>query len=549
MRDRVDLDEDGDGPQAGSSSSSSSSSAPISYLLLFVLCIIPLLSVRWRAAVKSSPPSTSSTAAGNRVSTNPPPPGNSLPSFVAIGGGGGGNSGRNRWSKTKSPPNAPSMITKVIAAVRRPAPSSPSPKITKSSSSPLSSLYHKSSSNWFAPPPPPPPRKGRKASSSPAMASKSSGGGGGSSSPPSLPPPAFVQPPTTFVKSRGGVMPKSVTRNSKEDVVSMTGFLGTEGSNVDVDLLVLMTHIQSACKHIAAVLASPTELQASLSDSSFSYAAERDAPKPLDIIANNIMKAALRSSGKVAAIASEEEDAAIWFGEGPFVVVFDPLDGSRNIDASIPTGTIFGIYRKLPEADQLPLPEKATVNVMQRGERLVAAGYALYSSATVMCISVGSGLYGFTLDHSIGEFVYSHHDIRIPERGQIYSVNDARYFDWPSGLRRYIDNIRQGKSQTRKKYSARYICSLVADLHRTILYGGLAMNPRSHLRLVYEANPLSYLVEQGGGKGTDGKRRILEINPIKLHQRLPLFLGSMADIAELVSYGDVQQLENPGYEV
>lgn len=344
-------------------------------------------------------------------------------------------------------------------------------------------------------------------------------------------------------------MPKSVMRNSKEDVVSMTGFLGTEGSNVDVDLLVLMTHIQSACKHIAAVLASPTELQASLSDSSFSYAAERDAPKPLDIIANNIMKAALRSSGKVAAIASEEEDAAIWFGEGPFVVVFDPLDGSRNIDASIPTGTIFGIYRKLPEADQLPLPEKATVNVMQRGERLVAAGYALYSSATVMCISVGSGLYGFTLDHSIGEFVYSHHDIRIPERGQIYSVNDARYFDWPSGLRRYIDNIRQGKSQTRKKYSARYICSLVADLHRTILYGGLAMNPRSHLRLVYEANPLSYLVEQGGGKGTDGKRRILEINPIKLHQRLPLFLGSMADIAELVSYGDVQQLENPGYEV
>ncbi|CAK9223259.1 unnamed protein product [Sphagnum troendelagicum] len=356
-------------------------------------------------------------------------------------------------------------------------------------------------------------------------------------------------PPTTFVKSRGGVMPKSVTRNSKEDVVSMTGFLGTEGSNVDVDLLVLMTHIQSACKHIAAVLASPTELQASLLDSSFSYAAERDAPKPLDIIANNIMKAALRSSGKVAAIASEEEDAAIWFGEGPFVVVFDPLDGSRNIDASIPTGTIFGIYRKVPEADQLPLPEKATVNVMQRGERLVAAGYALYSSATVMCISVGSGLYGFTLDHSIGEFVYSHHDIRIPERGQIYSVNDARYFDWPSGLQRYIDNIRQGKSQTRKKYSARYICSLVADLHRTILYGGLAMNPRSHLRLVYEANPLSYLVEQGGGKGTDGKRRILEINPIKLHQRLPLFLGSMADIAELVSYGDVQQLENPGYEV
>lgn len=133
--------------------------------------------------------------------------------------------------------------------------------------------------------------------------------------------------------------------------------------------------------------------------------------------------------------------------------------------------------------------------------------------------------------------------------GQIYSVNDARYFDWPSGLRKYIDTVRQGKGQTRKQYSARYICSLVADLHRTIMYGGIAMNPRSHLRLLYEANPLSYLVEQGGGKGTDGKRRILEINPIEIHQRLPLFLGSAADIAELVSYGDIQQQKNPGYTV
>lgn len=297
----------------------------------------------------------------------------------------------------------------------------------------------------------------------------------------------------------------------------------------------------------------------------------------------------------MAAIASEEDDKPIWLGEAPYIVIFDPLDGSRNIDASIPTGTIFGIYRSLPNADHLPTEEKAFANVMQRGERLVAAGYALYSSATIMAISVGSGLHGFTLDYTIGEFVYSHHDIRIPERGasysctfaspvrssngcaplllylsecplkpnmgspwksilllfagQVYSVNDARYFDWPSGLRKYIDTVRQGKGQTRKQYSARYICSLVADLHRTIMYGGIAMNPRSHLRLLYEANPLSYLVEQGGGKGTDGKRRILEINPIEIHQRLPLFLGSAADIAELVSYGDIQQQKNPGYVV
>jgi fructose-1,6-bisphosphatase I len=334
-----------------------------------------------------------------------------------------------------------------------------------------------------------------------------------------------------------------------DEAVTMTAFLGAEGSNVDVDLVVLMTHIQAACKHIASVLASPSELQATLSGADATYGEGRDAPKPLDIVANNIIKAALQSSGKVAAIASEEDDRPIWIGEGPYVVVFDPLDGSRNIDASIPTGTIFGVYRRLPEADHLPTEEKAFGNVMQKGERQVAAGYALYSSATIMAISVGAGLHGFTLDYTIGEFVYSHHDLRIPERGQIYSVNDARYFDWPSGLRKYIDTVRQGKGQTRKQYSARYICSLVADLHRTIMYGGIAMNPRSHLRLLYEANPLSFLVEQGGGKGTDGKRRILEINPIEIHQRLPLFLGSVADIDELVSYGDIQQQKNPGYTV
>jgi fructose-1,6-bisphosphatase I len=259
------------------------------------------------------------------------------------------------------------------------------------------------------------------------------------------------------------------------------------------------------------------------------------------------MKAALRSSGKVAASASEADDRPSWYGEGPYVVVVDPLDGSRSIDASVPPGTIFAIYRRLPETDHLPVEEKAYANVMQRGERMVAAGYTLYSSATTMAISVGSGLHGFTLDYNIGEFVYSHHDIRIPERGQIYSVNEAHYFDWPSGLRRYVDNVRQGRGQTRKQYSARHVGSLVGDVHRTVIYGGVAMNPRAEWRLMFEANPLSYLVEQAGGRGMDGKRRILEINPIEIHQRLPLFLGSAADISELVSYGDIQQQKNnPG---
>ncbi|VAI80382.1 unnamed protein product [Triticum turgidum subsp. durum] len=265
---------------------------------------------------------------------------------------------------------------------------------------------------------------------------------------------------------------------------------------------------------------------------------------------NEIILSSLQSSGKVAVVASEENDLPVWLcDDGPYVVVTDPLDGSRNIEVSIPTGTIFGIYDRLVELDQLPVEEKAQLNSLQSGSRLVAAGYVLYSSATIFCISFGAGTHGFTLDRSTGEFVLTHPSMQIPPRGQIYSVNDARYFDWPEGLKKYIDTIRQGKGQHPKKYSARYVCSLVADFHRTIIYGGVAMNPRDHLRLVYEANPLSFLAEQAGGRGSDGKTRILSIQPVKLHQRLPLFLGRMEDMLELESYGDVQQKVNPGYDV
>lgn len=488
----------------------------MNYFLLFCICFLPLLSIRWSRVVENKPPDVAAKPQQRPEYISPPAP---------------------TRSGTKLPIKAPSpsMVARMLGFRKPPSPSSSPPSFFRQSFAPPPPVVTakpvvSSALSWFTP-----PTRRRKAA--PVMESK----------PTPLPslPPAFIRPPLQTPPTHAMV----TTRADADEVVTMTAFLGTEGSNVDVDLVVLMTHIQAACKHIASVLASPTELQATLSGADAAYGVGRDAPKPLDIVSNNIIKAALRSSGKVAAIASEEDDRPIWIGEGPYVVIFDPLDGSRNIDASIPTGTIFGIYRRLPEADHLPIEEKAYANVMQRGEQQVAAGYALYSSATIMAVSVGSGLHGFTLDYTIGEFVYSHHDIRIPERGQIYSVNDARYFDWPSGLRKYIDTVRQGKGQTRKQYSARYICSLVADLHRTIMYGGIAMNPRSHLRLLYEANPLSYLVEQGGGKGTDGKRRILEINPIEIHQRLPLFLGSAADIAELVSYGDIQQQKNPGYTV
>eukprot|EP01018_Ginkgo_biloba_P040095 Gb_12617 [translate_table: standard] len=358
--------------------------------------------------------------------------------------------------------------------------------------------------------------------------------------------------PTTLSRDTAVfAMAESVTQDGRK-FQSLMDYMGKEGADVADDMAILISHLQSACKRIAALVASPWNSSLGQQDRApaVGFITNRDAPKPLDIVSNDIIKSSLRSSGKVAVMASEEDDLPVCLtNDGPYVVVIDPLDGSRNIDASIPTGTIFGIYNRLRELDDLPVEEKALVNVLQRGSRLVGAGYVLYSSATILCISVGSGTHGFTLDHSIGEFVLTHPNINIAARGQIYSVNDARYFDWPEGLRRYIDTIRQGKGQNPKKYSARYICSLVADFHRTLLYGGIAMNPRDHLRLVYEANPLSFLVEHAGGRGSDGKRRILQIQPFELHQRLPLFLGSSADISELESYGDIQQLVNPGYEV
>ncbi|XP_027161889.1 uncharacterized protein LOC113762578 [Coffea eugenioides] len=354
------------------------------------------------------------------------------------------------------------------------------------------------------------------------------------------------------VAANMGVDASSAAASSDQssEFCTLMEYVGKGGIDVGDDLVVLFGHLEYASKKIAALVASPFNSSLGKNVTIASTPSERDEPKPLDIVSNEIILSALRHSGKVSAMASEEDDLPVWINDdGPYVVVTDPLDGSRNIDASIPTGTIFGVYKRLVELDHLPVEEKAILNSLQSGTRLVAAGYVLYSSATILCASFGSGTHAFTLDHSTGDFILTHPNIKIPPRGQIYSVNDARYFDWPQGLRQYIDTIRQGKGKYPKKYSARYICSLVADFHRTLLYGGVAMNPRDHLRLVYEANPLSFIAEQARGKGSDGKSRILSLQPVKLHQRLPLFLGSPEDIDELESYGDVQQKVNPGYEV
>jgi fructose-1,6-bisphosphatase I len=268
---------------------------------------------------------------------------------------------------------------------------------------------------------------------------------------------------------------------------------------------------------------------------------ERDAQKKLDVVSNEIFIAKLKETGLVRTLASEELDDPVSLdAQGRYSVVFDPLDGSRNIEVSIPTGSIFGIY---PCTSGSPLDD-----VLQPGRDLVAAGYILYSSACLLVLTTGSGTHGFTLTPK-GGFVLSHPDMNCPDRGQIYSLNDARFDDWPAGLQKYIAAIRNGKGISGKQYSSRYVCALVADAHRTLLLGGWAANPREHLRLVFEANPMAFLTEQARGKASDGKQRIMDLKPSKLHHRLPFFLGSKLDIDELESYADVQQLSEKKYTV
>ncbi|GAQ82255.1 Fructose-1,6-bisphosphatase [Klebsormidium nitens] len=348
---------------------------------------------------------------------------------------------------------------------------------------------------------------------------------------------------------------QSEQRTASQTKLRLQDFLEKEvhGLEGGKELAAVFLAVQEACKGIAERLShlgiddGPALTGGGESGAS---ASGRDVAKPMDIVANDLLKDALLRTGCVAVLASEEDEEPVVGSEGgKFVVAFDPLDGSRNIDAGIPTGTIFGIHRVKPSCAAASSPEWCQEQALQPGRDLLAAGYALYSSATMLVISVGHGAHGFTLNRRLGEWVLTHPDMKVPRRGQIYSLNDARYFDWPAGLQRYIDTVRQGKGQSGKQYSARYVCSLVADLHRTLLYGGWAGNPRSHLRLLYEANPLSFVAEQAGGKGSDGKRDILDIVPSALHQRLPFFVGSVEDIEELVGYGDVQQGKNPGYTV
>jgi fructose-1,6-bisphosphatase I len=258
----------------------------------------------------------------------------------------------------------------------------------------------------------------------------------------------------------------------------------------------------------------------------------------LDELANNILIRTLSRGGKVCALGSEENDQPILvpdgYPSGKYVVMFDPLDGSSNIDVNVSIGTIFGVHeRRTPAGGQAS--EK---DLLQPGNKQVAAGYVIYGSSTMLVYTTGQGVHGFTLDPAVGEFFLSHVDIKIPERGKIFSVNEGNAASWAEPVRKWTEWLKTPSSDKKRPYSARYVGSMVADVHRTLLKGGVfayppdEKNKSGKLRLMYEAAPLGFIIEQAGGAATTGSERVLDIMPSDLHQRVPLYIGSKGDVED-----------------
>ena len=257
----------------------------------------------------------------------------------------------------------------------------------------------------------------------------------------------------------------------------------------------------------------------------------------LDVYANQALLHCLGVRDSVVALVSEENEEPVILDRSPetgkYVIVFDPLDGSSNIDVNVNVGTIFSIFKRSEGAQ-----EDTRRTVLQPGKAQIAAGYVLYGPSTVLVYTFGKGVYGFTLDPTIGAYVLSHENIVIPRQGNYYSCNEANLSSFPLKYQRYLEKLRNG--ETGRTYSSRYIGSLVADFHRTILKGGIFLYPPTHshpsgkLRLLYEANPLAFIAEQAGGIAIDGEKPILSLTPSEIHQRVPLVIGGESEIKAFV---------------
>lgn len=308
------------------------------------------------------------------------------------------------------------------------------------------------------------------------------------------------------------------------------------------DMQSVMMAVESTCRTLSGLVRrAQVDDLAGMYEEGGAINIQGEAQKKLDVVSNRIMVAQLCSPKGMSCVASEEEDFPRIcskvldnsFFTGEYAAVFDPLDGSANIGAGLPCGTIFGILKKQVGGKVGPR------TVLQRGTNLVAAGYCLYGAQTSLVVTMGSGTQGFMLDNERGMFVLTEPDMKIPVRGNLYSVNEANSESWDERIQDYVDTIKSGKGQTGQKYDFRYNGALIADVHNVLHRGGIFMypadnsNPNGKLRLLYEGNPIAMILEQAGGAASTGFERILEVQPQSTHQRVPVFLGSRDDVTEL----------------
>ncbi len=313
-----------------------------------------------------------------------------------------------------------------------------------------------------------------------------------------------------------------------------------ELSGLSSDFTLLLNDIVTACKKISH-LVNRGDLMGVLGNADTENV-QGEVQKKLDIITHDIMVNALNWTGHLAGIVSEEIEQPIQipnqYPKGKYLALFDPLDGSSNIDLNLTVGTIFSILRYDKEL------EPKAADFLQKGSKQVCAGFVLYGPSTLMILTTGQGVNGFTLDPDIGEFILTHPDIKIPEETSEFAINMSNQRFWESPVQRYIDECLQGEDGIRgKNFNMRWIASLVAEVYRVLTRGGVFMYPLDNhksksgrLRLMYEANPMGFIVEQAGGACSTGRERILDLEPNDIHQRVPLILGSKNEVERIVSY-------------
>jgi len=327
--------------------------------------------------------------------------------------------------------------------------------------------------------------------------------------------------------------------------ISLTRFLieeQREHGRINSDLRLLIEVVARACKGISIAVGKGA--LGGVLGSADSENIQGEVQKKLDVLSNEILLEANEWGGHLAAIASEEMDHphAIpnRYPKGEYLLLFDPLDGSSNIDVNVSVGTIFSVLR-CPDG----VTEPTEADFLQPGAQQLAAGYAVYGPSTILVLTTGSGTHSFTLDREVGSFVLTGRNLRIPEETSEFAINMSNIRHWQAPMRRYIDELLAGKTGPRgRDFNMRWVASMVADVHRILTRGGIFMYPRDlkdpskpgRLRLMYEANPMSFIVEQAGGAATTGLMRMLDVQPTELHQRVPVFLGSKKEVERVTRY-------------